>query len=126
MFKPHNYMDTDRLELQNQAILAWAAEGKQAVIFQRNGEQAICVGHQWYTARPAVSGGRPGEPDLPFRSNREKPPQKQQCVYAGASNPRFAAFFCGDVEELVAAVTDILAGKKDVTTPRMPGTPGKS
>ncbi|HJZ92906.1 MAG TPA: hypothetical protein VKE40_18675, partial [Gemmataceae bacterium] len=60
IFKPHNHMDAERMELQNQAILAWAAEGKTAVIFQRGGEQAICIGHQWYTARPAVSGGRPG------------------------------------------------------------------
>jgi outer membrane protein assembly factor BamB len=121
MLKPHNYMDADRLELQNQAILAWAAEGKKAVIFQRDGEHAICVGHLWYTARPAVSGGRPG-PDLPYKSNREKPPEKEPWVYGGASDPRFARFFCGDVDELVAAVTDLVAAKKDVTVPRMMGT----
>lgn len=123
MFKPHNYMDAGRLELQNQAILAWAVEGKTAVIFQRDGEHAICVGHHWYTARPAVSGGRPGNPkDVPYRSDRDKPPQKEQWVYGGASDPRFARFFCGDVDELVAAVADLLAGKKEVTVPRMVGT----
>jgi outer membrane protein assembly factor BamB len=121
IFKPHNHMDADRMELQNQAILAWAAEGKTAVIFQREGCQAICIGHQWYTARPGVSSGRPGEPGLPFRSDRDKPPEKEQWVYGGASDPRFARFFCGDVEELVAAIPDILAGK-EVTAPRMLGT----
>jgi outer membrane protein assembly factor BamB len=120
MFKPHNFMDADRLEMQNQAILAWAAEGKTAVIFQRRGEQAICVGHLWYTARPAVSGGRPGG-DIPYKSDRDKPPEKEQWVYGGASDPRFARFFCGDADELVTAVTDLLAGKKDVTVPRMVG-----
>src|SRR5262245_52900575 len=103
IFKPHNHMDADRMELQNQAILAWAAEGKTAVIFQRGGEQAICIGYQWYTARPAVSGGRPGG-DIPFKSNREKPPEKEQWVYGGASDPRFSRFFCGDADELVTAV----------------------
>jgi outer membrane protein assembly factor BamB len=117
MFKPHNHMDADRLELQNQAILAWAAEGKTAVLFERGGEQAICVGHLWYTARPAVSGNRG-----PYRSDRENPPEREQWVYGGASDPRFARFFCGDVDELVPAVTDILAGKQDVVAPRMVGT----
>ena len=28
MFKPHNHMDADRLELQNQAILAWAVRSE--------------------------------------------------------------------------------------------------
>jgi outer membrane protein assembly factor BamB len=121
IFKPHNYMDAGRLELQNQAILAWAAEGKRAVIFQRDGEHAICVGHLWYTARPAVSGGRPGS-DLPYKSNREKPPEKEQWVYGGASDPRFARFFCGDIDELIAAVADLRAGKTDVIVPRMVGT----
>jgi outer membrane protein assembly factor BamB len=121
ILKPHNYMDPERLELQNQAILAWAAEGKKAVIFQRDGEHAICVGHSWYTARPAVSGGRPG-PDLPYRSNREKPPENEPWVYGGASDPRFTRFFCGDIEELIAAVADLRAGKTDVTVPRMVGT----
>ena len=121
LLKPHNYMDPDRLEQQNQAILAWAMEGKQAVIFQRDGEHAICVGHLWYTARPAVSGGRPG-PDLPYKSNREKPPEKEPWVYGGASDPRFARFFCGDVDELIAAVTAVLDGKKDAIVPRMVGS----
>ncbi|HJZ93532.1 MAG TPA: PQQ-binding-like beta-propeller repeat protein, partial [Gemmataceae bacterium] len=102
--------------------LAWAAERNTAVIFQRRGEQAICIGDLWYTARPAVSGGRPGDPDLPYRSDREKPPEKEPWVYGGASDPRFSRFFCGDADELVTAVTDLLAGMKDVTTPRMVGT----
>jgi outer membrane protein assembly factor BamB len=122
MSRPHNYVDAERMELQNQAVLAWAAEGETAVIFQRGGEQAVCVGPLWYTARPAVSGGRRGAPDLPFRSDREKPPEKEPWVYGGASDPRFGRFFCGDVDELVAAVTDLLAGKRGVTVPRMVGT----
>jgi outer membrane protein assembly factor BamB len=123
LFKPHNHMDPNRLELQNQAILAWAAEGKTAVLFERGGEQAVCVGHLWYTARPAVSGGRPGSPkDIPYRSDRDRPPAQEQWVYGGASDPRFARLFCGDVDELVSAVTDLLAGKTDVTVPRMVGT----
>jgi hypothetical protein len=121
ILKPHNHMDAGRLEVQNQAILAWAAEGKTAVIFHRGGEHAVCVGHHWYTARPAVSGGRPG-PDLPYKSDREKPPENEPWVYGGASDPRFARFFCGDVDELVAAVADIRAGKTDVIVPRMVGT----
>jgi hypothetical protein len=123
MAKPHNHVDADRLELQNQAILAWAAEGKNAVIFQRGGEHAICTGHYWYTARPGVSGGRPGNPsDVAYKSNKDKPPEKEQWVYGGASDPRFSRFFCGDVEELIAAVTDLRAGKTDVVVPRMVGT----
>jgi hypothetical protein len=123
MFKPHNYMDRDRLEQQNQAILNWAAEGKTAVIFQRGGEHAICVGHLWYTARPAVTGNRPGGPnDIPFKSNREMPPEKEPWVYGGASDPRFARFFCGDADELAQAVADLLAGKKEVIVPRMVGS----
>jgi hypothetical protein len=121
ILKPHNHMDADRLEWQNQAILAWAAEGKKAVIFQRGGEHAVCTGHHWYTARPAVSGGRPGG-DIPFKSDREKPPEKEPWVYGGASDPRFARFFCGDVDELITAVADLRAGKTDVAVPRMVGT----
>jgi outer membrane protein assembly factor BamB len=117
LFKPHNHMDPDHLEMQNQAILAWAAEGKTAVLFERGGEQAICVGHLWYTARPAVSGNRG-----PYRSDRERPPEREPWVYGGASDPRFTRFFCGDVDELVAAAAGILAGEKDVVVPRMVGT----
>jgi outer membrane protein assembly factor BamB len=109
-----------RLEMHHEAILAGSSEGKTAVIFQRGGEQAICVGPTWYHARPAVSG-RLALNGVTYHSDREKPPEKEPWVYGGASDPRFARLFCGDAEELVAAVTDLLAGK-EVTVPRMAGT----
>jgi outer membrane protein assembly factor BamB len=109
-----------RLEMHHEAILAWASEGKTAVIFQRGGEQAICIGHTWCHARPAVSG-RLTLNNVAYSSDRERPPEKEPWVYGCASDPRFARFFCGDAAELVSAVTDLLAGK-EVTVPRMMGT----
>jgi outer membrane protein assembly factor BamB len=93
--------DHDNLDLQNDAIFAWAEEGKMAVIFQRGGEQAICIGHAWYTARSS-------------------PPEKEHWVQAGGADSRFQRLFCGDVDTLVKAVSEILAGKH-VTVPRMIG-----
>jgi outer membrane protein assembly factor BamB len=95
--------DSANQDLQNGAILAWAAEGKTAVIFQRGGEQAICIGHCWYTTRG-------------------NPPPKEQWVLAAGSDSRYTRFFCGDVDGLVAAVNDLLAGKA-VVVPHMVGTP---
>jgi hypothetical protein len=94
--------DVDNQDLQNEAILAWAREGKIAVVFQRGAEQAVCLGHAWYCARG-------------------QPPAKEHWVLAAGADSRFLRLFCGDVEELVAAVTDILGGKM-VTVPRMVGT----
>ena len=122
MFAPHHHMDQGRLELQNEAILAWVSEGKTAVIFQHgSGAQAICIGHWWYTARPTESGGD-RDPSTMAMAPPWAPPLNKPWVYGGGSEPRFGRFFCGDVDELVAAVTDLLAGKKDVTAPRMVGT----
>jgi outer membrane protein assembly factor BamB len=116
MFKPYTHMDPGRLGLQNEAILAWAADAKTALIFQRAHEQAICVGHSWYTARPVLARAADRDAD-----RDGGPPANKPWVYGGASDPRFARFFCGDAEELAAAVSDLLAGK-EATVPRMLGT----
>jgi outer membrane protein assembly factor BamB len=94
--------DADNYDQQNDAILAWAAEGKTTVIFQRGGEQAVCVGRAWYTLRG-------------------QPPAAGHWVLSGGADSRFLRLFCGDVEELADAVTDLQAGK-EVTVPHMIGT----
>jgi hypothetical protein len=91
--------DIDGHDQQNEAILAWAEEGKTAVLFRAAGHGAICLGHCWYS----FSGD---------------PPAK---VLAGGGDSRFTRLYCGDAEGLVAAVTNLLAGK-EVTVPRMVGT----
>jgi outer membrane protein assembly factor BamB len=95
--------DNANQDLQNGAILAWAAEGKTAVIFQRGGEQAICIGHYWYTTRG-------------------NPPPKDRWVLAAGCDSRYTRFYCGDVDGLIAAITDLLAGK-EATVPHTVGTP---
>src|SRR5262249_50397408 len=101
--------DVDSQELQNDAILAWAAEGKTAVIFLRGQNlstgqnHAVCVGHAWYTA------GRRG-----------RPPAGEHWVLRGSADSRLQRLFCGDADELVAALENILAGKQ-ATVPRMLG-----
>jgi outer membrane protein assembly factor BamB len=109
--------DKDSQDLQIEAILGWAAEGKTAVVFQRGGEQSICVGHSWYTARPGIGLGS----DLRAFAPERPPPEKELWVYGGVCDSRFARFFCGDAEELVKVVTDLLAGRP-ATSPRMVGT----
>ena len=94
--------DIDNQDRQNEAILAWAAEGKTVVIFQRGAEQAICVGHAWYTARSI-------------------PPDEGHWVEAAGADSRMQRLFCGDVDELIAAIPSLLAGK-DTTVPHMIGT----
>jgi outer membrane protein assembly factor BamB len=102
--------DVESQDLQNDAILAWAAEGKTAVIFQRGQNlatgqnHAICVGHSWYTA------GRRG-----------RPPAKEHWVLRGSADSRLQRLFCGEADDLVAALNDILTGK-EATVPRMRGT----
>jgi outer membrane protein assembly factor BamB len=109
--QPPDHARRIRYEMQHAAILAWAAEGNIAVIFQRGGEQAICVGPAWYHARPALVIGS------------DRPPATEAWVYSGAGAPELARFFSGDVEELVDAVTKLLA-KRPATIPRMVGTIG--
>jgi outer membrane protein assembly factor BamB len=102
--------DVESQDLQNDAILAWAAEGKTAVLFQRGQNlatgqnHAICVGHAWYTA------GRRG-----------RPPTKDHWVLRSSADSRLQRLFCGEADDLVAAVTKILAGK-EAMVPRMLGT----
>jgi outer membrane protein assembly factor BamB len=97
--------DSDNQILQNDAILAWAEEGKTAVIFQRGDArgsvQAICIGHAWYTANGV-------------------PPAKRPWVQTCAADSRMQHLFCGDVEELIDAITKIQADK-EVTIPVMIG-----
>jgi outer membrane protein assembly factor BamB len=88
---------------QNDAVLAWAAPGKTAVVFQRGGEQTVCVGHCWYTTRG-------------------NPPAGEHWVQAAGSDSRFSRFYCGDADGLATAVADLLAGK-EVTVPHAVGTP---
>ncbi len=109
--------DKDHQAELTEAVLAWAVEGKTAVVFQRGGEQAICVGHSWYTARPALAINS----DLRTFAPERPPPAREPWVYGGVCDSRFAGLFCGDVEDLVAAVTDLLAGK-EATVTRMRGT----
>jgi outer membrane protein assembly factor BamB len=97
--RPLDAASQDRL---NEAILDLVAEGKTAVVFQRYDLQLVCVGPAWY----GLALNPVGE------ENRPQP---------AASDLRYARIFCGDVDELVTAVTDLLAGK-EVTVPRMVGS----
>jgi outer membrane protein assembly factor BamB len=81
----------------NDAILALAAEGKTAVMFQLGTIASVCVGRLWYTLR----GG-------------------SDVITSAGSDSRFARIYCGDLDALITAVTDILAGK-EVTVPRLVG-----
>jgi outer membrane protein assembly factor BamB len=94
--------DIANQDLQNDSVLAWAAEGKTAVIFQRGAEQVVCIGNAWYTLR-------------------SEPPANEHWVQSGGADSRFLRLFCGEAEELVAALADLLAGK-EATVPRMVGT----
>jgi len=106
--------DVESQDLQNDGILAWAAEGKTAVLFQRGQNlatgqnHAVCVGRSWYTA------GRRG-----------RPPAKDHWVLRCSADSRLQRLFCGEAGELVLAVTKILAGK-EATVPRMLGTVERS
>jgi outer membrane protein assembly factor BamB len=98
--------DVETKDLQNDAILACAEEGKTALFFLGpGGACAICVGHAWYTTRGS-------------------PPAGEHWVLRGGADSRLQRLFCGDVDELLAAVTAILDGKarKDGGVPRMVGT----
>lgn len=72
--------DIANQDLQNDAVLARAAEGKLAVVFDRGGGTAICLGHAWYTVR-----GRP--------------PAEGHWVVAGSADSRMQRLFCGEVDE---------------------------
>jgi len=98
--------DAETENSQNEAILAWAEEGKTAVLFLgHGGATAICVGHGWYTTRGL-------------------PPATGPWVQRGSADSRLQRLFCGDRDELVVAVTDILAGmsRERNAVPRMVGT----
>jgi outer membrane protein assembly factor BamB len=97
-FHPADLANQDQLD---EAVLALSAEGKTAVIFQKSGLVSVCVGRAWYT--------------FAIRQASERIPQR------GAADSRFSRIFCGEVEELIAAVTDIAAGK-EVVVPRMVGS----
>jgi outer membrane protein assembly factor BamB len=96
--------DVEHEHILNDAILAWAAEGKTAVIFTGGGaqNQLICVGHAWYTTR--------GDP----------PSRTDPWVLRGSADSRLQCLFCGDTDELVSAVTDLVAGK-EATVPHAVG-----
>jgi outer membrane protein assembly factor BamB len=93
--------DVANQERLNEQVLTCAAEGKKAVVFQRLGARLICVGQAWYSVDVNPLG-------------------RQHLPQAAASDARYSRVFCGDVEELITAVTDLLA-RKAVTVPRMVG-----
>jgi outer membrane protein assembly factor BamB len=99
--------DVETKDLQNEAILSWAEEGKMAVLFLGpGGATAICVGHAWYTTRGL-------------------PPAEGPWVQRGSADSRLQRLFCGETDELIGAVTELLSdkpGEKSVV-PRMVGTP---
>jgi outer membrane protein assembly factor BamB len=95
---PEDNANMDRL---SEAVLALSGEGKTAVIFQKVGLVSVCVGQAWYT--------------ILVQHADEGTPQR------GAADSRFARVFCGDVEDLIAAVRGVVAGK-EVTVPRMAGS----
>jgi outer membrane protein assembly factor BamB len=99
---PNRPLDIATQDRVNEVVLDLVAEGKQVVVFQRYDMQLVCVGKAWYglCLNPVGKGSLP---------------------QAAASDPRYARIFCGDVEELIAAVTDLLAGK-EIVIPRMVGS----
>jgi hypothetical protein len=99
---PNRPLDAAGQDRLNDAILDYVAEGKTVVVFQRYDMQLVCVGPAWYglVLNPV------GQEDRP---------------HAAASDARYSRVFCGDVGELITAVTDLLAGK-EVMIPRAAGT----
>src|SRR5262249_47479837 len=87
----YHRQDVDNEELLNDSILAWAAEGKTAVMFA--GGAIVCTGHAWYTA-PGI------------------PPVKGPWVVRGSADSRLPCLFCADAAELISAVTNLLAGNE--------------
>jgi hypothetical protein len=98
VFHPPDVADRDRL---HEAIVERSAEGQTAVIFRRIGLASVCVGQAWYT--------------FEIKQSPERIPQRAM------TDTRFSRIYCGDVDELIAAVTDLVAGK-EVTVPRMVGS----
>jgi outer membrane protein assembly factor BamB len=101
----YHRLDGENQDLLNDAILSGAAEGKTAVIFTGGGGQGqhVCVGYAWYTTS--------GDP----------PSRKDPWVLRGSADSRLSCLFCGDTDELVSAVADLLAGK-EATVPHVTGT----
>jgi outer membrane protein assembly factor BamB len=93
--------DKANMDQLNEAVLALSAEGQSAVIFHKRGLASVCVGQAWYT----ILFDHPGE-HLPQR---------------GAADSRYARAYCGDVQELIATIPDVMAGK-EVMVPRMVGS----
>jgi alpha-galactosidase len=91
------------LPAEKRHYLDWVGEGKTAVVFRYENRQAVCVGDQWTVcdAVPPKDGRAPW--DVTTRTE-----------------PWFLQTYCGDADELVAAVTNILAGK-EVVVPCMVG-----
>jgi outer membrane protein assembly factor BamB len=86
-FSPADNADQDDLL---GAVLDRSAEGKLAVIFEKDiGLAIVCVGQAWYGV-------------VPTNASVAQP---------GGCETRYARVFCGDVDELITAVTDVLAGK---------------
>jgi hypothetical protein len=73
-----------------QYVMEWAEAGKTAIFFHNGGASETCIGNYWYQAYAGDWWGMShGEPFL-LRS------------------------YCGNVDKLAAAVTDIVAGKEVV------------
>src|SRR5262249_51033197 len=81
-------------------VLAGSAEGSLAVIFEKNiGLAIVCIGRAWYGVVPT----------------------NESVAQPGGGDSRYTRVFCGDVDELVAVVTDVVADKT-VAVPHMVGS----
>jgi outer membrane protein assembly factor BamB len=90
---------------QRRQIMDWAEEGKTAVVLFAAEKQLLCLGTHWLSVTRAAG----------------KPPADGPWVLPAGCDSRYLRLYCGDVEGLVAALTDLLTGK-EVTVPRMVGT----
>jgi hypothetical protein len=86
----HNIARNGYHEREWKYVMEWAEVGKTAIFFHNGGASETCIGSYWYQAYAGDWWGMShGEPFL-LRS------------------------YCGNVEKLAAAVTDIVAGKEVV------------
>ena len=88
---------------ERERYLAWAEEGKLALMFRHENRQAIAIGEQW-----TVNDGAP-----------PKDPAEMWTV-GTRTEPWFLKNFYGDVRKLAQAVEDLLGGQ-EVTVSAMLG-----
>jgi hypothetical protein len=93
------HLSSAHLPAEKEHYLGWVAEGKTAVVFRYENRQAVCIGEQWTVA----DAGPPKDEAEPW-------------AISTRTEPWFLQAYCGDPDQLVAAVTDILGGKEVVVT----------